>query len=255
MNRYKPVLFGLLQSFLIPVAAGQWDTDIVIKGVNVQFTYSTAIFPEAWKENPINASGERLESSEVSRSSRIIANAMGKYPVSLLKDNLRAVYFLKAMKFFNVGFGGTNSSDAVYLTNNGEPSGYTDKYLEHTFHHEFSSILLRNFPAFFDSLAWTASNPRGFRYSDPENGVGAIRKNRSSQEVDTFLCKSGFLTQYALSSLENDMNTYAQYLFLPPREFWKIADRFPVVRKKLRLVISFYQKLDPIFTEEYFRKL
>ncbi len=71
------------------------------------------------------------------------------------------------MKFYDVPYGGTNSTDAVYLVNRGAPLGYTDKYLEQTFHHEFSSILFRNFPALLDTGLWKGANQINYIYNDP----------------------------------------------------------------------------------------
>ena len=131
--------------------------------------------------------------------------------------------------------------------------GYTDAYVEQTFHHEFSSILYRNYADHLDTAAWGKANVPGFDYNDPENGVGAIRKNESSQELDTALCRKGFLTQYALSGLENDINTVAQNLFTPSQGFWSIVDNFPKINRKTYLLIQFYQKINPAFTETFFR--
>ena len=100
--------------------------------------------------------------------------------------------------------------------------GYTELYLEQTFHHEFSSILYRNHPSFFDEAGWKNANISGFDYNDPEAGVGAIRNNQSSQDLDTALCKKGFLTQYSVSGMENDINTFAQNIFSPSENFWRM---------------------------------
>jgi hypothetical protein len=83
--------------------------------------------------------------------------------------------------------------------------------------------------------------------------VGAIRNNASSQDLDSSLCNKGFLTQYAQSSMENDINTFAQNLFSPSEGFWQLADRFPRINKKVKLLVSFYNRIDSIFTEKYFR--
>ena len=159
------------------------------------------------------------------------------------------------MKFYEVGYGGTNSTDALYLTNSGTAAGYSDLYLEQTFHHEYSSILYRNYPSFIDEEAWKEINIAGFDYNDPENGVGAIRNNESSQDLDTALCKKGFLTQYSLSGIENDINTFAQNIFSPSAGFWKIVDQYPRIKQKVKLLIDFYNKIDPLFTVDYFKKL
>lgn len=229
--------------------------DTIIRGVKIVFNYSPAIYPQSWLVPPINANGVPMKPSEIARSKQSVANALQKYPGALLRKELKAVHFLRSMKFYDIEYGGTNSSDALYLTNDGTDKGYTDLYLEQTFHHEFSSILFRNYVYFFDSSSWRKANLPGFDYNDPENGVGAIRNNQSSQDIDTALCEKGFLTQYSMSGIENDMNTFAQNLFSPSPGFWDIADHYPRINEKLNILISFYNKLDPKFTEQYFRKM
>jgi hypothetical protein len=245
------MLTGILLAFLSSYAQ---NYDTTIKSVHIGFTYSSLIFPESWRPAPINGYGEQLAPEEIERSRNILLKGLNKYPQSVLK-NLSAVYFLQQMKFYNVSYGGTNSTDAVYLVNQGELSGYTDQYLEQTFHHEFSSILLRNFPALLDTSLWKSANYPGFIYNDPENGVGAIRNNQSSQDLDTVLCKKGILTQYGGSSIENDVNTFAQNLFRPDENFWSYVDHYRRIREKTTLLIRFYTKLNPAFTEQYFRKI
>jgi hypothetical protein len=247
----KKRIVGFL--LLIPFFFAQ---DTTIRGVAVKFYYNQDIFPESWRTAPINAKGEEIASTEIQRSKKIMIRALTKYPRQTLEQNLNGgVYWLKSLKFFDVGYGGTNSNDALYLTDNGEPMGYTNFYMEETFHHEFSSILMRNYPAFLDTLAWKNANEKSFNYNDPENGVGAIRNNQSSQELDTMICKKGMLTQYGMSSLENDANTFAQNLFCPTTNFWAIVDHFTMIHKKTILLIGFYHQLSSVFTEDYFRKL
>jgi hypothetical protein len=235
--------------------AAPTPADTTIRGVTISFKYHQSIFPSSWQAAPISAAGERIDAKEIVRCNSIIDKALRKYPTGALANDLQVIYFLKSMKFYDVGYGGTNSTDALYLTNNGESMGYTDLYLEQTFHHEYSSILFRNHPEWLDQKAWMAANLPGFDYNDPENGVGAIRNNASSQELDNMLCQKGFLTQYAQSSLENDINTFAQNLFSPSEGFWQLIDQYPRVNKKMKLLVRFYNRIDPAFTETYFRNL
>lgn len=243
------LLFLLSPQFLL---AG--PTDTTINGVKVQFSYSAMIFPDTWQASPISASGVPIADKEIKRSQLVIIKALKKYPADVLRKNLEGVYFLRSMQFFGVGYGGTNSTANVYLTNDGDALGYTDSYLEQTFHHEFSSIILRNFSSKLDTTLWNKANDKKFFYNDPDRGVGAIRNNATSQEIDTAICKLGMLSEYAMSGLENDVNTFAQYLFYPSGNFWKIVDSYPAIRKKVALMIKLYQATSPVFTEEYFRK-
>jgi len=230
-------------------------SDTTIRGVAVVFNYRVSIFPDSWRTAEINASGEPIAAGEIERTKNMTIVALYKYPLPLLAANLKGVYYLKSMAFYNTPFGGTNSSDNLYLTNDGFSSGYTNDYLEQTFHHEFSSILFRNHPEFLDTAAWSRANVPGFIYNDPGEGVGAIQKNQSSQDIDTILCRKGILTQYALSAMENDLNTLAQNLFCPDKNFWKTVDKYPRVKAKVVLLINFYNKFSPAYTERYFRRI
>ena len=227
--------------------------DTVVRGVAIHFNYDRNIFPESWLTEEINAHGVAVSHAEMDRCLINVSTALQKYPQPVLVASLRAVYFLKSMDMYNVGFGGTNSKTALYLTDDGESHGYTDSYLEQTFHHEFSSILFRNFPEKLDTAAWKVAIVPGFDYNDPYEGVGAIRKNESSQILDSALSAKGFLTQYALSGIENDINTIAQNLFRPEENFWGFVKYYPRIKKKVSLLISFYHKIDPAFTEAYFK--
>jgi hypothetical protein len=249
----KDILLYLILS--VPLCLSAQNPDTTIRKVYIGFNYSKEIFPESWRSAPVNASGEQMDPKEIQRSKGIIAKALSKYPGTVFDYNLKYVYFLKQMKFYDVGYGGTNSADAVYLTNQGVVSGYTDKYLEQTFHHEFSSILFRNYSSFIDTNAWKEANVTGFIYNDPENGVGAIRNNQSSQELDSVLCLKGVLTQYGGSSIENDVNTFAQNLFCPEKKFWSYVDRFPRINRKAKLLIRFYNQISSQYSEAYFRKM
>jgi hypothetical protein len=229
--------------------------DTTVKGVSVIFSYSINIFPESWRSPSINANGKPIVYSEIERTREVAIKALNKYPGAMLTANLKAVYFLKEMEFFNTPFGGTNSADNLYLTSDGITAGYTNDYLEQTFHHEFSSILFRNHPEYLDTAAWNKANEPGFIYNDPANGVGAIQNHESSQEIDTVLCKKGILTQYALSAMENDLNTLAQNLFCPKQGFWKAVDKYPRLKTKVKSLIAFYGRFSPVYRENYFRKL
>jgi len=243
----------LVLVLLSPIAAMSQSEDTTIQQVKVVFNYSVYNFPEDWRNDRIDAQGQQIAAEEIQRSKQIAARALNKYSTSLLNYNLKAVYFLKSMQFFGVGYGGTNSSDALYMTNNGTSLGYTNRYIEQTFHHEFSSILYRNYIRFFDTTLWKIANDPTFDYNDPESGVGAIRTGRSSQVLDTALARYGFLTEYSMSSLENDLNTLAQNIFLPDQGFWNIVANYPRVRIKVQLLIAFYHTLDERYTEKYFR--
>jgi hypothetical protein len=224
-----------------------------VSGIPISFDADKNAFPAEWTKSPINAKGESLIGSERTRSYANVDKASKKYPANLLKLHLRKVYLLARIEFYGLPYGGTNSLDTLYLTNRGVAQGFTDAYLEESFHHELSSIFLRNHPAFLDQKTWSACNPPKFTYTS--NGTEAVRTGKDSTVYDPEYNKDGFLAQYAKTSQEEDFNMMAGGLFTGRPEFWKVVDKFPRIRQKAGVVIAFYHRLDPLFTEPYFRGL
>ncbi len=211
------------------------------------------MFPESWRKAPISAEATALESKETARSLKVVLRSMEKYPAGVLKQNLKEVYVSKRIAFYGLVYGGTNSLDVVYVSNDGEVKGFTSEYIQGAFHHEFSSILLRNFGANLDMKAWRASQPSGFKYRG--DGTSSLREGTASTRYEAEYHKQGFLAQYATSSLEEDFNMMAEGMLTGNPDFWKAIDAHPLLKSKLAAVAKFYGKLDPVFTESYFRKL
>lgn len=212
-----------------------------------------SIFPGNWLAPHIDARAEPIVPRELERSLPLVQRAMMKYPPELLEDRLDAVYLVGRLSFFGVRAAGTNSLDRVYLAVRSEAEGFTKEFIEASFHHELSSILLRSFADRFPYERWYALLPRDFVYLG--DGVTAIRMGRASQQLKEYYLRDGFVSQYATASVEEDFNSIAQNLFLNLPEFWEAFDRHRRVREKVRVVMDFYRAIHPIFTEDFFRSL
>lgn len=213
----------------------------------------TEMFPESWVAGPARANAISLPDHEKSRSQRIVIFALGKYPEEVLKKNLRKVYVVESLEFYGLAYGGTNSNDVVYLSNNGVRNGYTDLFLEGSFHHEFSSILLRNWRSNLNRRDWIASNDPNTKYQG--TGTEAVANGSADTRYRDSWHEKGFLAEYGTASIEEDFNMMAEGLFTGSAQFWRAVDKFPRVRSKAKLTIDFYHSLDASFTEEKFRRM
>lgn len=224
--------------------------------VRISFDSRSTIFPEHWRQSPINAKVKRLDSDEEERSTKCINKAMGKYPEKVLKENLTTVYVLRTLNFYDVGFGATYYAKNLYIANSGISNGYTDKFIEQSFHHEFSSILFFAYASLFDKDSWMSCNPDGFEYKDEATGgVQSLKDDMDGTYFSSVYNKQGFIDQYSQSSMENDVNQLAQQLFCPDDGFWAVVDRHPRLQCKVQKLIAFYNAIDPTFTLEFFRTL
>lgn len=216
----------------------------------IRFIIEEGMFPDSWYDEPINAKAESLNPEEIKRTRSIIIKALKKYPDEVLIKNLSKVYVLSELEFYGVGFGGTNSDDSVYLTN----IDYSNIWIETAFHQEFSSIFLRSYKSLFDKQAWIRINPGDFIYFS-DTGVEALKKGQDSTIFDPKLNEIGFLYEYAQSTPENDFNSFAENIFMNDSYFWEAIDKYPKLKEKFDLIVKFYNSINPIFTEEYFRKI
>jgi hypothetical protein len=228
-----------------PVGSPAGDAAPVILGTDAD------MFPPEWLETPVNIHAEDLPTSERARALDLMRAAMRRYPAAVLTANLARVYVVGSLHYTGVDAAGTSSLDTVYVADGGAAAGYTDEFIQVIFHHEFSTILLRNYPQYFDETAWKAANPPKFSYGT--GGVDAIKNGESSEAQGKEFYKEGFVNRYARSSLEEDFNEIAQNLFLAGSGFWDAVDTYPALHKKVDLAVKFYHSLDERFTEEGFR--
>ncbi len=205
---------------------------------------------------PILIGGERarfhkaepIETRVLVRYPSILKKTLEKYPDSLIKKYLSSIYFAKALERNGLPYGGTYDPfrRIVYLVNNGNKP---DDLAIGTFHHEFSSILLKRNTFYLNP--WLEQNPKDFKYlrettsNIKEIHAGAFEGTKVDYE-------KGFLNAYSQSSFENDFNEYARMIFTYPQKFKRIMNLYPRVRGKFLVWQGFYQRIDPIFTEEYF---
>jgi hypothetical protein len=219
----------------------------------VSYQVSKKSFPCKWRKKRISPEYSQLADEEIPRMQSILDSALHKYPSDLLERNLKKIYVVKTLSFFGLDYGGTYYKKDIYISNNGIEKGFTDAYLEGTFHHEFSSILLKRHVTRVQKQNWKQTNPEGFSYGN--GGVEALRSNETGLHLEYSLFEKGFLNQYSLASLEEDWNCYAEYIFVNDPGFWEAWEEYEAIRKKTAILIGFYNALDPMFTLEYFRGL
>ena len=145
------------------------------------------MFPKSWETTEINAKGASPDKLEFERNSKLINVALNKYLAALLMSNLREIYILKSLEVAGYAYGGTASSDIVYIAH-GE--------VENVSHHEFSHVLLLGHTDKFNKKEWESLNEMSYG-----SGGFEVLKDLSKSEsmiqrqiVDRTLNSKGFLT-------------------------------------------------------------
>ena len=184
---------------------------------------------------------EHIDTTQYNRTLDIINTGLKKYPKKLLVNNLNKIYVFKKIWMQEIRCIGTVCMDSqnIFITNN----GYSNSYIEETIHHEFSSILIRNYVDFFDVEAWEKLNK--FEYLDVA-GVEALEK-KLNPDYDTTSLKKGILCEYSQINMHNDINVFAEGIMCNRYFFWDAVKKYPLIRAKAKLFLAFYYKIDPEF--------
>ena len=214
--------------------------------VEVHFSVDRNMFPYSWRNHEIDPHARSLPLSLRHEAMDIIQEAFDKYPVHVIRENLKKIYVLNELKFYGVNYGGTNTVKTVYLVHH----FYTKEYIERTFHHEFGAVLM--YSNNFDTTAFKAFLPDTVYYGN--GGLDAIISGKSSLYIDYELLEIGFLNEYGSSCVEEDFCTSVEQLFKPDEDFWEIYEKYPIIHNKIKFIIDFYHSIDTTFNERYFRE-
>jgi hypothetical protein len=219
-------------------------------GIEVLMSDDPGFFPKEWLLPPISAKSSGLSEKQAIRFPSLLEKALSSYPFKVISKNLNGIALSKSLGFYDIKYGGTNSTSMVYLTSKGKSFGYSDSYLISIFHHEFSSILLRNYP--FPRKKWLSSNPDNFEYKYENQGksagVEAIKHEKELLTGSDELYQKGFLTQYSVSGFEEDFNMYSATILTNPKEFKAQMNKYEAIRRKFNIWLDFYNSIDDSFT-------
>lgn len=220
-------------------------------GVIISFVSERNMFPDDWMGDESNPKTGNLKPEEFQRTKNIINEALNKYPVTLLKINLKKIFVLSYLEFYGMEYGGTYYNDVLYITNKGIVHGYDNIYVEQTIHHEFSSILFWNYVGFISETKWTACNADGASYG--EGGFEALGTDEADLNFSEEMHKLGFLYAYGRSDKENDFNSFAENLFKPSEGFWDVVNAYDCIKCKVELLVELLHLLHRRFTMDYFK--
>ncbi len=209
----------------------------------VRFDVPQGTFPGKWHRPGVAVRATALARDRQPQADAWLAPALAKYPPGFLAEHLRGIHVLEALSFRGVRAGGSNSKRRIYVV---LPRGHAAQiYFERVVHAEISSVLLRRYRGSFDSAAWLRGTIPGFRYG--ASGAAAVRHGVANTWPTDWALKQGFLYEYGMSSLENDVNSYAGFVFTHPDRLRDFAARYPGVAHKRAQVLAFYRSLDPDF--------
>ena len=167
-----------------------------------------------------------------------VEDALNAYPAGFVSSKIDAIFISGEMTFNGMPAGGAYKHSWIIVASTTNPSGEPNyNSALYGIHHELSSFVYHENPV--TARVWASLMPENWQVKD--NYIEALAINES-QPIDY---KNGFLNSYAQTSVENDFNTYAEFVFARADELVELAQTFPLVAKKLRLFIDAYAKQSP----------
>ncbi len=188
------------------------------------FSRLDAIIPEA-EFFPASA-------SSLPESLTGVEDALAAYPPGFVASQIKAIFVAGKMYFDDMPAGGAYHNSWIIVASTTDPMGEPNyNSALYGVHHELSSFIYLKSFVFIRS--WAELMPEG--WLDKMTYKEVLSSN--NQPVDY---QNGFLSNYATTTMENDFNTYAEFVFARSDELIELAKTYPMVAKKLRLFIDAY---------------
>lgn len=167
-----------------------------------------------------------------------IEAALNSYPEGFVASLINAIFISGELWFDGERAGGTYLHSWLIVASTTRP-GKESNYQAALYgvHHELSSFVFNKSP--LTGITWQKLMPANWQEA---NGYA------QALDVDRSLAPdyhNGFLSKYAETSVENDFNTYAEFVFGKEKELTELAREYPRIAKKLGLFISAYSTLSP----------
>lgn len=171
---------------------------------------------------------------------------LSRYRPEFLKRHLGRVYVFRTLTIDGESFGGTYDPGqrAVYIA--AAWLGDDDRGPEAMgFHHELSSLLIHRHPKAFSTTEWHALNPDGFAYRFQRSTSRNLASGRLDLSGNEQTYRRGFLCDYGTLTVEDDINTFAQYVIGKPRRLRGLENRFPRIAAKATIVRRALDEIGP----------
>ena len=179
---------------------------------------------------------------------RALERALEAYPPEFLEQRGPRVLIAGELYLLDFQIGGTvQPPDWVLLASNYLFAEAGSGHLRRSFHHEYSSVLMADVP--FPEEAWRGLLPDGFAF--PDNDAERLAATQVYADDLTAFHEQGFVSDYGASSLENDINTYAELLMDDPDGLAELALAHVRVREKVALIRGYYEALHPDFAQRF----
>ncbi len=247
-------MLGALMAIVLSVyitACSEPDVDSSITelqgrfGVQINYHPVDSLLPSVWRQAPYSGRVEPVIKRDLMRLLKVLNSGFDLYPRTVLDSSLDEIRVVRSLELFGAQYAGTTLGNNIFMTADSIAEGYDERQFALIFHHEFSSILMRNYG--FDTAAWIAVNDDPLPYAQSPDQMLAAIQNDAEIVGSPELYRRGLLASYGLASPEDDANLYAELIFTDPAKMHELTSEYPTIRRKYQFLRDFYLKIDAGF--------
>ena len=175
----------------------------------------------------------------------VFQKTISKYPKSIVDQNKDKFYVYDQYIEGNGMMGTYLGRHGFFFTIPYLDNGQVDTIdFERLIHHEFSHRIFIFNIKHFAFKNWKTNNK--FKYGDIKS---------YDRKLNSDLYPKGFLHKYAVLNKWEDFASFAEFILMNNKAFWKALTNNQLLRNKFEIICSFYEALNPTFDRDYILKL
>lgn len=238
----KKFFFGLFLFF--PVCAFSFEKDIkqIEERYLISVAYEQIQFPNYWHNPRFNVQYKKVRHNDMPLVLNSIKFFLHGYPKKVIVSDLNEINIMGDFSIYGKPFGASYFSKSIYLkysTLDGDDVRFATRVL----HHEFSSILMKKY--LFPKKAWERCNSG--KYRSKNQGLDMLNVVGDGRDEHHKLLQQGFLTSYGSSDFQNDVNIYAEYIFVESRRLRQHSKKYTSIKCKKKIIEKFYCEINKGF--------
>lgn len=187
---------------------------------------------------------ERAEKNHIYAALKGIGSALEMYPPMLVRKYLTAVFIARTLEINGITGAAMFANSWIYVAVPAKDE-FGIKSYELSLHHELSSLLF--YGGEFPAIRWHLVNKPEFQYLDNQDDIikAAAPANRKDPKQAEKWYMAGFVSDYGMASMENDVNTFAELMMGDPDNLRLLCEKYPKIAQKKTILVQFYTKLAP----------
>lgn len=156
-----------------------------------------------------------------------------------IRTNVPRIILLQNLRLNGTGVGGLSNGQEIIVNIKYCPQSDLRRIYLAVLNHEMSSCVMQK-AAVYKLFLWRQV---GLIYNySKQFFLECLRNSDFAFNVNEYLLENGFLSNYSLTSTENDFNTYAERLFTRDPVIMGNGMRYKKVKEKLQLLKQIYRE-------------